>query len=266
MSFQTKYGTWAIVAGASEGLGAAYAQELAARGLNLVLVARRLELLESLASGLSKQYGVQTRMLVQDLADHDAAEQVVRNVMELEIGLLIYNAAFSAVGPFLDRSLGEHLKELHTNSFTPIKMIYLLAQQMLERRRGGILLMSSLSAFQGSAYISTYSATKAFNIVLAEGLWEEWREQGVDMLVCVSGAVKTPNYVASEPTSTGGLGDMTMDAPQVVREALDALGKRPYIIPGRVNRLASFVMRHLLSRRAAIHFMGRILRRKYVNQ
>jgi short-subunit dehydrogenase len=137
---------------------------------------------------------------------------------------------------------------------------------MLDRKHGGIVLMSSLSAFQGSAYIATYSATKAFNIVLAEGLWEEWREQGVDVLVCVSGAVKTPNYVASEPTSTGGLGDMTMDAPQVVREALDALGKRPYVIPGRVNRLASFVMRHLLSRRAAIQFMGRILRRKYVDQ
>ena len=255
MSFRSKYGSWAIVAGASEGLGAAYAEELAARGLNLVLVARRLELLESLTSRLSKKYGVQTRMIVQDLSDHDAAEQVVRNLMDLEIGLLIYNAAFSAIGPFLDRSLGEHLKELHTNSFTAIKMIYLLAQQMLQRRHGGILLMSSLSAFQGSAYISTYSATKAFNIVLAEGLWEEWRQQGVDVLVCVSGAIKTPNYVASEPTSTGGLSDITMDVSQVVREALNSLGKRPYVIPGRVNRLASFVMRHLLPRKVAIQFM-----------
>ena len=266
MSFQTQYGSWAIVAGASEGLGAAYAEELAARGLNLVLVARRLDLLQSVASRLSKKYSVQTRMIVQDLSDHDAAEQVVRSVMELEIGLLIYNAASSAIGPFLDRSLGEHVKELHTNSFTPMKLVYLLAQQMLERRRGGILLMSSLSALQGSAYISTYSATKAFNIVLAEGLWEEWRKQGVDVLVCISGAVKTPNYVASEPASTGGLGDMTLDVSQVVQEALGALGKRPYVIPGRVNRLASFVMRHLLSRKSAVQFMGRILRRKYVDQ
>jgi short-subunit dehydrogenase len=266
MNFRTKYGTWAVVAGASEGLGASYAEALAARGLNLVLVARRLELLQSLASALSRKYEVQTRVVVQDLSAHDAAEQILRNIMDLEIGLLIYNAAFSAIGPFLERSLGNHLQELHTNTFTPLKLIYLLAQQMLERRRGGILLMSSLSAFQGSAYISTYSATKAFNIVLAEGLWEEWREQGVDVLVCVSGAVKTPNYVASEPASAGGLGDMTMDAAQVVREALEALGKRPYVIPGRVNRLASFVMRHLLPRKAAIQFMGRILRRKYADQ
>jgi short-subunit dehydrogenase len=265
MSFQSQYGKWAVVAGASEGLGAAYAAELASRGLNLVLVARRSELLQSLASALSTKHKVEIKTIVQDLSAPDAAEQIVRNSMELEIGLFVYNAASSAIGPFLDRSLDEHLREIHTNAFTPLKCTYLIAQQMLERSRGGIILMSSLSAFQGSAYISTYSATKAFNIVLAEGLWEEWREQGVDVLVCVSGAVKTPNYVASEPEATGGLGDRTMRPEQVVQEALKALGKRPYIIPGRVNRLASFVMRHLLSRKAAIQLMGRVLRGKYID-
>ena len=112
--------------------------------------------------------------------------------------------------------------------------------------------------------IGTYAATKAFNIVLAEGLWEEWREHGVNVLVCVSGAIRTPNYIASEPEQTGGLGDMTMNPEQVVQEALNALGKGPYVIPGRTNRLASFVMRHLLPRRTAIKFMGRVLRGKYV--
>jgi short-subunit dehydrogenase len=263
MSFLTQYGKWAIVAGASEGLGAAYAEDLASRGLNLVLVARRSELLQTLASQLSTKYSVQIKSIVQDLSTPDAAEQVVRNIIDLEIGLLIYNAAFSAIGPFLERSLDEHLKEIHTNTFTPLKLTYLIAQQMLERKRGGIVLMSSLSAFQGSAYISTYSATKAFNIVLAEGLWEEWREKGVDVLVCVSGAVRTPNYAASEPEPTGGLGDRTMHPEHVVQEALHALGKQPYVIPGRVNRLASFVMRYLLPRKVAVQFMGRILRGKY---
>ena len=265
MTFQAKYGKWAVVAGASEGLGAAYAEELARRGLNLVLVARRSELLQVLANELSTKYPIQTKLIVQDLSAPDAAEQMVRCTADLEIGLLIYNAAFSAIGPFLQKSLDDHLKEIHTNALTPLKSVYLLAQQMLERQRGGIVLMSSLSAFQGSAYISTYSATKAFNIVLAEGLWEEWRGLGVDVLVCVSGAVKTPNYVASEPEPTGGLGDLTMDSDHVIREALNALGKQPYVIPGRVNRIASFVMRHLLPRRAAIQFMGRVLRGKYID-
>jgi len=264
IDFASRYGSWGIVAGASEGLGAAYPEELASRGLNLVLVARRGELLQSLAWGLSKKYNIEIKTIVLDLSAVDAAEQILRDTKDLEIGLLVYNAAFSAIGPFLERPLEDHLKEIHTNAFTPLKLIYLFAGQMIARRRGGIVLMSSLSAFQGSAYISTYSATKAFNIVLAEGLWEEWREQGVDVLVCVSGAVKTPNYVASEPEQTGGLGDMTMNPDQVVYEALNALGKKPYVIPGRVNRIASFIMRHLMPRKMAIQFMGRVLREKYV--
>jgi len=264
LEFATRYGNWAIVAGASEGLGAAYAEELAARGLNLVLVARRVEMLQSLASELSKKYNVETRIIVLDLATSDAVEQIAENTEDVEIGLLVYNAAFSAIGPFLERPLEDHINEISTNAFTPLKLIYLFAGQMLARGRGGIVLMSSLSAFQGSAYISTYAATKAFNIVLAEGLWEEWRERGVDVLVCVSGAVKTPNYVAREPEQTGGLGDMTMNPDQVVLEALNALGKGPYVIPGRINRISSFVMRHLLPRKAAVKFMGRILRGMHV--
>jgi short-subunit dehydrogenase len=124
--------------------------------------------------------------------------------------------------------------------------------------------MSSLSAYQGSAYISTYAATKAFTIVLAEGLWEEWRSLGVDVLVCVSGAMKTPNISASTPAKTVGPADGTMEPAQVVREALEALGRQPYVIPGRMNRFASFVMRHLLPRRLAIMYMGRTLRRMYI--
>jgi uncharacterized protein len=262
--FTARYGPWAIVAGASEGIGAAYAEALAARGLNLLLIARRAELLQSLASELSTKYNIETKTIPLDLSAPDAVDQIAENTKDVEIGFLIYNAAFSAIGPFLERPLEDHIKEINTNAFTPLKLIYLFAEQMLTRGRGGMVLMSSLSAFQGSAYLSTYAATKAFNIVLAEGLWEEWRERGVDVIVCVSGAVKTPNYVASEPGQTGGLGDMTMNPDQVVREALNSLGKGPYVIPGRMNRISSFVMRHLLPRRAAVKFMGRVLRGMYV--
>jgi len=262
--FAVRYGSWALVAGASEGIGATYAEALAVRGLNLVLVARRAELLQSLAAKLSTKHKIETRIITLDLSASNAVEQIAEETRDVEIGLLVYNAAFSAIGPFLERPLEDHIQELRTNAFTPLKLIYLFAQQMMTRGRGGILLMSSLSAFQGSAYISTYAATKAFNIVLAEGLWEEWRERGVDVLVCISGAVKTPNYVASQPEQTGGLGDMTIVPDQVVREALDGLGKGPYVIPGRMNGISSFVMRHLLPRKAAVKIMGRILRKMYV--
>ena len=131
--FASRYGRWAIVAGASEGLGATYAEELAARGLNLILVARRPELLQTLASRLSDQYQVETKPMALDLSEPDAAEQIRRRTDDLEIGLLVYNAAFSAIGPFLERPVNDHLKELQTNAFTPLKLIYLFAEQMLSR-------------------------------------------------------------------------------------------------------------------------------------
>jgi short-subunit dehydrogenase len=245
-------------------LGAAYAHELAGRGLNLILIARREELLQVLARGLAEQYKVRTKLLVLDLSVHDAAEQILHHTMDLDIGLLVYNAASSAVGPFLQRSMEDHMRELHTNVHSPFKLSYLLGQHLLRRGRGGILLMSSLSALQGAAYISTYAATKAFNSVLAESLWEEWRTQGVDVLVCITGAVKTPNYIASKPKPTGRFSDATMVPGQVVQEALSGLGKQPYVIPGRLNRFAGFVMRYLLPRKMAIKFMGRTLRDMYV--
>lgn len=266
MKFSDRYGSWGIIAGASQGLGAEYADQLARRGLNLVLVARRLELLKTLAAQLSSKYGIRTKCIELDLSEADAAEQIVRLTMDLDVGLLVYNAASSIVGSFLDNSMDAHMKELHTNVHSPLKLVYLLSQGFLERGRGGILLMSSLSAYQGSAYISTYAATKAFVIILAEGLWEEWRTRGVDVLVCVSGAIATPKFLASQPAKTGGLGDMTIEPAQVVDEALDALGKQPYVIPGRMNRLASFFMRHLLPRKVAIQLMGNTLRKMYLKQ
>jgi hypothetical protein len=164
----------------------------------------------------------------------------------------------------MDRPVDDHLREIATNVRTPLALTYLLGQRMLGRGRGGVILMSSLSAFQGSAFISTYSATKAFNVVLAEGLWEEWRPLGVDVLVCIAGAIRTPNYLASAPKQTGGFSDSTLEPEAVAAEALAALGRLPYVIPGRGNRLASFVMRHLMPRRTAIRLMGRVLRGMYV--
>jgi short-subunit dehydrogenase len=264
MDFRARYGDWAVVAGASEGLGAAYAEELAVRGLNLVLVARRSGLLQSLALQLSGRHGIQTKAITLDLSASDAAERIIQATSDLKVGLLVYNAAYSAVGAFLEKSIEAHVREIDTNVRAPLKLVYSLGEKMLSQGRGGIVLMASLSAFQGSAYISTYAATKAFNIVLAEGLWEEWRGRGVDMLVCVAGAVRTPNYQASEPQQTGRFSDSTMAPEDVVKEAFEALGRGPYVIPGRMNRFASFIMRHLLPRKLAVQFMGKILRDMYV--
>ena len=262
-TFHQKYGPWAVVAGASEGLGAAYADQLARAGLNLVLIARREHLLQALADQLKEKYAIEVEIMAVDLSLPDAAESIIHKTAGLEIGLLVYNAAYSAVGSFLDHPVGDHMKEIDTNIRTPLALTYHFGQRMLAGGHGGIILMASLSAFQGSAFISNYAATKAFNMLLAEGLWEEWRKKNVDVLVCTAGSVRTPNYLASTPRQTGGFSDAALEPEDVVREALGALGRQPHVIPGRGNRLASFVMRHLLPRRMAIEMMGRVLKDMY---
>jgi short-subunit dehydrogenase len=263
--FNQSYGPWAVVAGASEGLGAAYAEALAGRGLDLVLVARRGELLQALAGRLKEKYGINVRTLALDLSKPEAAGQIACETQSLEVGLLVYNAAYSAVGPFFEHTLDDHLREVDTNIRTPLGLVHEFGARMLAAGHGGIILMSSLSAFQGSAYISAYSASKAFNVILAEGLWEEWRREGVDVLVCVAGAIRTPNFLASSPQHTGRISDATLEPAAIVKEALAALGRKPTVIPGRFNRLSSFVMRHLLSRQAAVRLMGNVLRGMYVH-
>jgi hypothetical protein len=256
--FRARYGPWAVVAGASQGLGAEYAAQLAARGLHLVLIARRETELAARGAELATRHGIQVRTLPLDLAREDMGEVVAAETADIEIGLLVYNAALSVIGPFYERPLAEHLTEVGVNCRAPLALGYLLGQGMRARGRGGIILMSSLSATMGSALIANYAATKAYNMVLAEGLWEELRGRGVDVMACCAGAVSTPNYTASGSQSNRG--GMTPRA--VVAETLAALGRTPSFIPGRGNRLAAFALRRL-PRRMTIRLMGRVMRGMY---
>ena len=124
---------------------------------------------------------------------------------------------------------------------------------MIARGRGGVILMTSLAGNQGSPYIATYAASKAFNRVLAEGLWYELKDKGVDVLACCAGAVRTPGYSGA---AAGKDAPGTLDPEQVVEAALRALGRRPVVIPGRLNRVANVFMTRLLPRRAAIAIMA----------
>jgi short-subunit dehydrogenase len=262
-SFVDRYGPWVLVAGASEGLGAEFAEQLAGRGLNLVLIARRASLLNSLAQRLSARYGIAVRQLDLDLSQPGTVENILQATQDIEVGLLIYNAAYSAIGSFLERSLDDHLLELDTNCRAPLILVHAFGQRMLARGRGGILLMSSLSAQQGSPYIANYAATKAYNWILAEGLWDELRRQGVDVLVCCAGAISTPNYDASAPSQASRRSVAASTPQAVVASALASLGKGPDVVPGLGYRLSAFVMQHLLPRKLAVRIMGNVLRNMY---
>jgi len=260
--FESRYGPFALVAGASEGMGEQFARQLAARGLNLILVARRGDVLAALAEDVAAQSGVEVRTLASDLARPESLEEIERAAAGCEVGLLVYNAAVSVIGSFLDHSIAEYRAEQEVNCRRPLELAHLFAGRMAARRRGGILLMSSLAGTQGSPFIAHYGATKAWNTVMAEGLWGELGEHGVDVLTCRAGATRTPKYLRGKR----GNGDDSsafvpeMEPADVVAEALAALGRTPSMVPGRVNRIAATLMQRLLPRRMAVTVMGRASR------
>ncbi|MBD3190824.1 MAG: SDR family NAD(P)-dependent oxidoreductase [Candidatus Heimdallarchaeota archaeon] len=263
-SFRDKFGPWALIAGASEGMGAAFAKEAARKGLDVILVARREKLLEKLAAEISSRFNVRTRIIPLDLTSPDLLPKIAEKTDNLEIGLLIYNAALSPIGPFLNTSLKNHQKVIDLNCRGPMTLSYYFGEKMKERGEGGIVLMASLAGLQGSPLHAHYSATKAYNINLAESLWYELGKHGVKVITCAAGAIATPNYLASKPKNNGLFSPKVMTPDTVAEKALKRLTKNnPFYIPGCVNKLYHFFMRKFLSRKGAVKLMGNVAEDMY---
>jgi len=263
MTFKEKYGPIALVAGASMGLGAAYAHALAARGLDLVIVARHKDKLEDTAKNISSKYKVSVLPIACDLASSDTVEQIVDATKNMPIHFLVYNAAASYIGPFMDAPVTQHVEIANVNTVTPLKMVHAFAGKMIENKKGGIVLMSSLAGFQGSGYLSAYAASKAFNRILAESLWYEWKNKGVDVIACCAGATGTPNYYGTHPKSIGRFAPKVQAPEDVVEECLQKIGKTPSFVSGSANKFASFLMQHIFSRKMAINMMGDTTKKMY---
>jgi uncharacterized protein len=198
--FAEKYGPWAFIAGASTGIGAALSHEAARRGLNVLMMARGAARLEEAARSVREQHGVEARTLAADLADPAVAQRVADAVSGLEVGLFVYNAAVAPAGRFLDVGLDKHLLSVAVNCATPVALCHLLAPAMVRRGRGGIALVSSNGGIAGAVNFSTYNAGKAFEWILAETLWTELGEAGVDVTTILVGATASPNYNAFKET------------------------------------------------------------------
>ena len=252
-AFRDRYGEWALVAGASEGLGASFAECLAERGLDLVLIARRESLLDDLAAGLRDRYGVEVRPIAMDLARPDLADALAAATADLDLGVFVYNAAFVPVGRFVDADVDALERAVDVNVRAPVVVLHTLLPGLERRGRGAVILMSSLAGLQGTPRVAAYAATKAFNTILAEGLWQELREQGIDVIACCAGAVETPGYQRSGKGRVPGM----LAPDDVARRTLDALGKGPRVVPGLVNRLVAVLLTRLLPRKAAIRLMAR---------
>jgi short-subunit dehydrogenase len=262
-TFQGKYGPWAVVAGASEGIGRAFALSLAHRGLHLVLIARTEEPLVKLSEELKKEHRIDTMPLTQDLSTFGAAGRIGDATADLDVGLVVYNAALADTGPFLDRQPEMLTRLVATNCTGPLLICRHFGEKMAERGKGGFIFMSSMSGFQGTPYVAAYGASKAFNLVLAEGLWYELKSANVDVLACCPGPTGTPGFNNSLQGKRPPAFPPVLSPEQVAEESLRCLGKRSVLLPAFANRLASFFIQKLMPRQAGVRITGKSTGRMY---
>ncbi|MEO8601842.1 MAG: SDR family NAD(P)-dependent oxidoreductase, partial [bacterium] len=197
-NFSSRYGPRALVAGAAVGLGVEYARQLAARGLDLLMLDRDAAPLAAAAAEIRAAHRVDVDTLSVDLSRPDLAAIIGQALAGREIGLLVYNAALGTVAPFLELSAAHCDTMLDVNCHGPMRLIHLLAPAMVQRRRGGIVLMSSMSGNYGSAQLAVYAASKAFTLVLGDALWAELGQHGVDVLTVQPGSTRTPGWLSSQ--------------------------------------------------------------------
>ena len=198
MTFAEKYGPWAIIAGASEGTGRAFAQRIAAEGINCVLLARRLQPLQELAEEIRATYGVECVTASVDLAAADALQHIADAVGTREVGLFVSNAGADSTNTrFLESDVEVWIEQINRNVLTVVRCCHHFGGQMRSRGRGGIILVGSGSCYGGSSFMAVYSGSKAFDLCFGEGLWAELNPHGVDVLNLILGQTDTPAFRAT---------------------------------------------------------------------
>ena len=199
-NFVERFGPWALVTGASSGIGEAFARRLAEVGMNLVLVARREDRLRKLAEDLQSQHSVSTRVVPVDLSQDNFLSVIEQATADVSVGLLVNNAGIATTGKFLDNDLGSELALLHVNSRAPLILTHCFGRSMRQRGRGGIIFVASTVAFAGVPAMSNYAGSKAQALVLAEGLAKELRNDGISVLALCPGPTRTDLWPAgSDP-------------------------------------------------------------------
>jgi hypothetical protein len=238
--FQSKYGPWAVVAGASVGIGEAMAKLMAQRGLNLVIIARRKDVLEKSCAAMRQQYpAIEVRGLPLDLALDDASEQIAAATQDLDVGMLIYNAALAPNGAFWAIDMDRYHQLFNVNMHTIFNLVHHFGPKMMAKRRGGIILTSSMAGQTAQPYLVAYAASKAWNTNFVLSLWGELKPYNVDVLSPIVSATDTPGLKdCMDPTYYKFLTAQKMQtADEVAVEAIKFLGKQPVVVTGKHNRL-----------------------------
>jgi short-subunit dehydrogenase len=260
VSFAEQYGPWAVVAGASDGVGATFAEALAERGVNVVLLARRQAVLDQVAAAIGTRTGDQTRTLAIDLAQPGAATAIATATEDLDVGFLVYCAgADPDFAPFLANTVATADAMIQRNCTVPVQLCHHFAPAMVERGSGGIVVFGSGAGFVGGPNVVAYAATKAFDMVFAEALWSELHDKGVDVLGLILGKTDTPalRRLERERGSTVADDQPLADAAtvdEVIAAAFENLGNGPTHLVGETMR-AGMQMLGSLPRNDAVQIM-----------
>ena len=238
-NLRNKYGQWAFVLGATDGIGKSFCEYFARRQMDVILVGRRAEKLNELAKSLEKDYKVNTIVLPQDLSTDNAAETLIEKVKDLDIGVLNYVACYHTMGRYFKKSYEEHKKVLNVNVNTYSKLLYHFSRVFFENNRGAIVTMSSLTAFTGNPFNAEYGATKSYMQIVTESLGYEFKDTNVDVIVITAGSTKTPTWLQNQPKGEAAKNnDNAMFPEEVVEDGMAQLGKKWSHIAGEKNRTA----------------------------
>ena len=230
--FSKKYGPWALVTGAAEGLGAEFARQVAASGIATLLVDVQIEKAQAQAEEIARDCGVETRAIACDLADPDFLAELIGQTGELEVGLLICCAGYGTVGSFLKTPLEAMKRMTQINCMSTLELSHHYAAEMAARGRGGILILASTSAYAGAPYVANYAATKAYDLSLGEALWFELAPLGIDVLAFSPQGTNTPGFRRGSPhIKEGEASEGVMLPAEAVRIALGGLGRLASLRP-----------------------------------
>ena len=262
-NFRNKYGSWALVIGAAEGIGEAYTTVLAMQKINVIMVDKQVEKMENLSQRITNKFKVKTVQLAIDLRESDAVQNIFEVLKEYTCRLMIYNAASSLIKPFIDHSEKEIIDILDINATKQILLVHSFIKYLTGiNETGGIIMMSSLAGLIGMQLVSPYAATKAFTWNFAEALHYELMPKQIDVMACVAGATSTPSYLKTAP-HYGFIKPSVMEPMSVAQKSLRKLGKKAIFIPGLSNRLNYFILTRLLPRKIAGKFVNRAMLNMY---
>jgi uncharacterized protein len=235
---KTKYGEWAIITGASSGIGLELTTQLASAGFNLVINSRHLDKLQEVEKQLKTNTNIDIKIVASDISESEGIDKIIQATQGLNVGLLIASAGYGTSGNFIDGSLHSEINMLKVNCEALLSLTHYYSQQFVQQKRGGIILMSSMVAFQGTPFSANYAATKAYVQTLAEGIAEELESHGVDVLAAAPGPVESGFSQRANMKMS-----MSMTPAQVGVPILKALGRKTTVLPGFLTKLLVYSLR-----------------------